>query len=177
VLGRSFQGNAAVRPLNEDDHIQLLAYANALPLEARARLLPEEKLEALLLAGDQGAVAQLLQDEPAGLAEERRRYLVQEVAHRDRQLVDQLREIYSGECQICGWAPRDTYGAELCEAHHVRWLSRGGDDALANLVLVCPNHHRAIHGCDAPYDFERNAFAFGNFAERLIRLQHILAAD
>jgi hypothetical protein len=25
----------------------------------------------------------------------------------------------------------------------VRWLSRGGEDALTNLVLVCPNHHRA----------------------------------
>ena len=45
VLGRSFQGKAAVRPLGEKDHIRLLAYAENLPLEPRARLLPEERLE------------------------------------------------------------------------------------------------------------------------------------
>jgi 5-methylcytosine-specific restriction enzyme A len=99
-----------------------------------------------------------------------------EVAHRDRDLVEQLREIYAGECQICRWAPRQKYATELCEAHHVRWLSRGGDDALANLVLVCPNHHRAIHRCDAPFDFGCNAFRFPTTAEPLIRLEHTLAA-
>jgi 5-methylcytosine-specific restriction enzyme A len=106
VLGRSFQGNAAVRALSEADHLRLLAYAESLPIEPRARLLPEEKLEALLLAGDEAAVARLLHDEPAGIAEERRRYLMREAVRRDRDLVDHLRDLYAGECQICGWAPR-----------------------------------------------------------------------
>ena len=88
VLGSSFQGKAAIRALSETDHIRLLAYAEALPLEPRARLLPEEKLEALLLAGDEDAVARLLREEPAGIAEERRRYLMTEVARRDRDLVE-----------------------------------------------------------------------------------------
>ena len=175
VLGRSFQGKAAVRALDEAGHRRLLAYAASLPLEPRARLLPEERLEALLLAGDENAVARLLHQEPAGLAEERRQYLV-EVVHRDRDLVEQLRELYAGECQICGWAPRSRYGAEICEAHHVRWLSRGGDDALTNLVLVCPNHHRAIHRCDAPFDFRNNAFVFPNMNEALSRLHHALTS-
>jgi hypothetical protein len=174
VLGRSFQGRAAVRALSEADHLRLLDYAKALPLEPRARLLPEERLEALLQAGDEDAVARLLQDEPAGIAEERRRYLMTEVARRDRNLVEQLRDLYAGECQICGWAPLSRYGAELCEAHHVHWLSRGGDDALANLVLVCPNHHRAIHRCDAPFDFRSNAFVFATVSEGLTRLHHTL---
>jgi hypothetical protein len=177
VLGRSFQGNAAVRALSEADHIRLLDYAKALPAEPRARLLPEERLEALLLAGDENAVAKLLRDEPVGIAEERRHYLMTEVARRDRNLVEQLRNLYEGECQICGWAPRLNYGRELCEAHHVRWLSRGGNDALANLVLVCPNHHRAIHRCDAPFDFGCNAFAFAAKKEPLTRLHHILGAE
>ncbi len=177
VLGRSFQGNAAVRSLTEADHIRLLAYADALPLEPRARLLPEERLEALLLTGDEDAVARLLRDEPVGIAEERRRYLMTEAARRDRNLVEQLRELYVGECQICGWAPRRTYRVELCEAHHLRWLSRGGDDTLSNLVLVCPNHHRAIHRCDAPFDFSNNAFSFLEMAEPLRLLRHTLAAD
>jgi 5-methylcytosine-specific restriction protein A len=177
VLGRSFQGNAAVRPLSQIAHARLLAYASALPLEQRARLLPEEKLEALLLAGDESAVERLLLDEPAGMAEERRQYLVAEVVRRDRNLVEELRDLYAGECQICGWAPLQKYGTEICEAHHVRWLSRGGDDTLANLVLVCPNHHRAIHRCDAPFDFGSNAFSFSAITEPLTRLRHVLAGD
>jgi predicted restriction endonuclease len=130
-----------------------------------------------LLAGDEQAVASLLRDEPAGIADERRRYLMQTAVRRDRDLVEKLHDIYSGECQICGWAPRRIYGTELCEAHHVRWLSRGGADNLKNLTLVCPNHHRAIHRCDAPFDFERNAFVFPAMVEPLAVLQHVLSAD
>jgi hypothetical protein len=177
VLGRSFQGRAAVRPLNDADHLRLLAYAERLPLEPRARLLPEERLEALLLAGNERAVARLLQDEPAGMAEERRAYLVEEVLRRDRDLVEELRELYSGECQICGWAPLSSYGKNICEAHHVRWLSRGGEDVLTNLVLICPNHHRAIHRCDAPFDFEDNTFVFSTMREPLTRLHHAVVAS
>jgi hypothetical protein len=177
VLGRSFQGWAAVRPLSDADHVRLVSYAEHLPLEPRARLLPEERLEALLLSGDEDAVSRLLRDEPAGIAEERRRYLLTDVTKRDRDLVEQLREMYLGECQICGWAPRRSYGAELCEAHHVRWLSRGGTDALGNLVLICPNHHRAIHRCDAPFDFAHNSFVFGSTSEALKQLQHALLGE
>jgi hypothetical protein len=177
VLGHSFQGRAAVRGISEADHLRLLAHAERLPLELRARLLPEERLEALVVAGEEGEVARLLRDEPAGLAEERRRYLVTEAVVRDRALVEQLRDIYAGECQICAWAPRGRYSTDLCEAHHVRWLSRGGSDSLANLVLVCPNHHRAIHRCDAPFDFGCSAFVFATQSEPLMRSQHSLAGE
>lgn len=96
-----------------------------------------------------------------------------EVARRDRNLVEHLCDLYAGECQICGWAPLSRYAVALCEAHHVHWLSRGGDE-LANLVLVCPNHHRAIHRCDAPFDFSSNAFVFASVSEKLMRLHHKL---
>jgi hypothetical protein len=175
VLGRSFQGRAAVRRICEADHLALLAYAERVPEEPRARLLPEERLEALLLAGDDDAVARLLHDEPAGMAEERRQYLTQ-VARRDHELVEHLRELYCGECQICGWAPRRSYGAEICETHHLRWLSRGGSDVLGNLVLLCPNHHRAVHRCDAPFDFGSTAFVFAATREGLRTIRHELQA-
>lgn len=176
VLGRSFQGAAAVRPLQAADHQMLRDYAAAIPLEPRARLLPEERLEALLLSGDESMVTRLLVDEPAGIADERRRYLMSRVVRRDRELVEELRELYGGRCQICRWSPRGLYAAELCEAHHVRWLSRGGGDALSNLVLICPNHHRAIHRCDAPFDFEVNGFMFPAASEPLALAEHVLEA-
>lgn len=176
VLGRSFQGAAAVRSLLPADHQVLRDYAAALPIEPRARLLPEERLEALLLAGDEAMVSKLLLDEPAGVAEERRRYLLSRVVRRDRELVETLRDVYAGRCQICRWSPRSVYAAELCEAHHVRWLSRGGDDQLSNLVLICPNHHRAIHRCDAPFDFEAAGFVFRGSVEPLALVEHRLEA-
>ena len=34
---------------------------------------------------------------------------------------------------------------DWCDAHHVRHWADGGDTAVANLVLLCRRHHRAIH--------------------------------
>ena len=175
VLGRAFQGRAAVRRLGPEDGAVLAAYARALPPEPRARLVPEEALEALLYAGDEQAVARLLRDGPSGLAEERRVYLAREAVRRDRELVLELRDLYDGTCQLCGWTPRQCYGRDLCEAHHVRWLSRGGADDLSNLALLCPNHHRAVHRCDAPYDFGATGFVFPTGLEELRLSRHALA--
>lgn len=173
VLGRSFQGKAAVRRLTAADH-QILRVACAdLPLEPRARLLPEEQLEARVLSGDPDAVAQLLHQEPAGLAAERRQYLYRAAPTRSRALVKDLRSLYDGACQVCAWQPAHRYGHELCEAHHAQWLSRGGADTLANLVLLCPNHHRAVHAADAHLDFADLAFDFGTHRERLQLDSHL----
>ena len=144
VLGRAFQGRAAVRHLSPEDHAVLAAYARALPSEPRARLVPEEALEALLYAGDEAAVARLLREEPSGLAAERRAYLACEPVRRDREVVLTLRDLHDGTCQLCGWTPRQSYRHDLCEAHHVRWPNRGGADDLSNLALFWPNH-RAVH--------------------------------
>jgi hypothetical protein len=174
VLGRAFQGNAAVRAIDEQAQAKLLKYAEVLPIEHRATLLPEERLETLILTGDGASVERLLKQKPVGLAEERRRYLMTTAIQRDRELTERLRDLYDGQCQVCGWAPRRRYRQELCEAHHVRWLSRGGQDDFGNLTLLCPNHHRAVHRCDAPFDFELMAFVFSNFNERLSLQRHDL---
>lgn len=68
------------------------------------------------------------------------------------------------------------HGADLCEAHHVRWLIRGGTDTLGNLVLVCPNHHQAIQRLDAPSDFGTGGFVFRATIEPLTARQHERAA-
>jgi hypothetical protein len=72
-----------------------------------------------------------------------------------------LQDLYGGRCQICLYDPVRIYGRQVCHAHHIQWLSRGGEDELDNLVLVCPNHHAAIHQVDAPFDFGDLAFEFG----------------
>ena len=139
----------------------LQAAARNLQLEPRARILPEEKLEAALLLDDPLAVEQLVLQEKPGVAEQRRLYLYNQAPTRNHRLVDELQNLYNGQCQICLWHPRQYYGHSLCQGHHIHWLSRGGDDELTNMVLLCPNHHSAIHKMDAPLDFHDMAFDFG----------------
>lgn len=172
VLGQSFQGYAAVRLISENDHRILTAAAKNLPLEPRARILPEEQLEASLLLGDEEAVRNLVQDEDAGIAQQRREYLYRQAPTRNKSLVKELQKLYDGKCQVCLWNPRSFYGESLCHGHHVHWLSRGGEDSLENMILICPNHHSAIHGCDAPLDYSDMAFDFGNHRESLQLVLH-----
>jgi hypothetical protein len=164
-LGQSFQGHAAVRAITAQDHQILATAARDLPLEPRARILPEERLEAAVLLGNLDAVRELLHDEPSGVAETRAAYLYQQAPTRNRQLVEELHGLYDGCCQLCGWDPQDEYGKRLCQGHHIHWLSRGGDDDLQNLLLVCPNHHAAIHACDAQLDYLGFSLDFGGRVE------------
>lgn len=177
LVGRSFQGHAAVRQLTSADHQVLVEYAQRLPLEPRARLLPEEELEARIVLGNQDAVSDLIMAETPGIADERRSYLFGQAPRRNPHHVKELRELYDGICQICGWNPKLLYQQELCEAHHVHWLSRGGDDALHNMVLVCPNHHRAIHRTDAPFDWADMSFVFPRNREPVRISRHTLQAQ
>jgi hypothetical protein len=170
VLGQSFQGAAAVRPISLQDHQILSVYVKDLPLEPRARILPEEKLEAVLLLGDTESLANLLREEEPGIAEERREYLFRRAPIRNKQLVRELHELYDGKCQICLWDPKSKYGEYLCHGHHIHWLSRGGEDIKENLLLICPNHHTAIHHCDAPFDYQDSAFDFGEHSREPLQL-------
>lgn len=115
----------------------------------------------------------LVREEEYGITWQRREYLFRQAPARNRQLVQELQELYQGKCQLCLWDPRDIYSESLCHGHHIRWLSRGGEDSKENIVLICPNHHSAIHGCDAPFDYRDFAFEFGAHREQL-RINHHL---
>lgn len=91
--------------------------------------------------------------------------------------VEWLQKQYSGRCQICGFDPRTRYGHRLCHGHHIVWLCRGGEDRIRNMVLICPNHHAAVHQADAIFDFAGLEFRFANgVTERLQLNQHLRAA-
>lgn len=171
-LGRAFQGYAAVRWITERDHKTLIAASKNLELEPRAQILPEERLEAALFSGDENAVQDILKSEKSGIDERRKQYLRRQVYPRNKNFVKELQKLYDGKCQICLWSPRNIYDQSLCHAHHVHWLSRGGEDCLENMVLICPNHHSAIHGCDAPLDYADLSFDFGNHREKIQLASH-----
>jgi hypothetical protein len=173
MLAHAFQGHAAVRELSAEGHAMLAVAARDLELEPRARLLPEDALEAQVLLGDPAGVARLIRKEEPGIAEERRKYLYETSVSKNPQLTAELQGIYEGKCQLCLWDPRAVYSDSICEAHHIVWLSRGGDDALSNLALLCPNHHRAVHRTDAPLDYSDMAFDFRTHREALRADRHL----
>ncbi len=74
-----------------------------------------------------------------------------------------------------GASSRRVYGKYLCQGHHVHWLSQGGEDSENNMMLVCPNHHSAIHGCDAQFDYSTMAIDFGSSKEPLQLVLHDLS--
>jgi hypothetical protein len=159
-LGQSFQGFASVRKLSEEEHRVLAEISKDYPLEQRAKLLPEEKLEQDIARGDGNVVEESLVSYEIGISVQRREYLIKSSPLRNRALAKKLLDLYEGACQICQWRPRDIYGVDACETHHIQWISRGGKDELKNLVLICPNHHRAIHRTDAAFDYGNFSFGF-----------------
>lgn len=174
-LYHSFMGPGSVRRLTERDHRMLAEAAEDISAEPDAELLSEEALESALYQENRDAVAGLVREANHGLSSERQRTITRKVPERNRTLVERLQRMYDGRCQVCRWDPVDEYGESLCEGHHIQWLSRGGDDALHNLMLVCPNHHRAIHRCDAPLDWTDFAFDFGMHREAVDLDRHLTA--
>ncbi len=173
-LGQSFQGNAAVRELTQADHEILLQVATDLPTLEIAAFYPEDQLEARLVYGTPISGAEIARD-----ASERTQYLYERFQRpRCRELVKQLHFMYEGRCQVCLYSPRDAYHLDICHGHHIIWISRGGDDEMENMCLICPNHHAAIHADDAVFDYAGLEFRFGNGLEERIRLnRHLKSAN
>ena len=175
-LGQSFQGHAAVRPISVLDHQLLAGFATDLPVLERVHLYPEDEFEARLLHG--ADARKMILRESATQLTKRQAYLFESVnVLRAQKNVAALQELYGGQCQICLFHPRERYRHRLCHGHHIEWLSRGGDDELDNMALVCPNHHAAIHRDDATFDYAALAFSYSNgLVEPLQLNRHLPAA-
>jgi hypothetical protein len=132
-----------------------------LPEEERARQVADEyELEREILVGD-AALERVLRRDHLGPSEGRRNRILS-LAARDCNLVQELQDRYTGRCQLCAFDSLVVYGAASAEAHHIVYLSRGGDDNLLNMVLLCPNHHTVVHRTEATFDYSRLVFCFPN---------------
>jgi len=176
VLGRSFQGAAAVRRLSQVDHEALAVFSRGLPLEPRAESIDEERLELVVARATPRVIDETLYELRERVSERRRVWLLREAMPRSRAHVEALRKMYRGRCQLCEWESRGEHAVDVCEGHHLQWLSRGGGDATDNMVLLCPNHHRLVHALDAPLDFRDLAFDLGGRREALRLNEHLRRA-
>ena len=151
------QACQTIRGVTPEGHRLLEAFAKALATEERAfAVIDEQTLERGLVA-DEVWLAELLRREHTGASAERVKRLLACV-RRDRRLVQELHDLYGDKCQVCGFDSPAVYGVSSAEGHHLVYLSRGGEDSLSNLMLLCPTHHTVVHKADAPFDHGRLAF-------------------
>jgi len=61
---------------------------------------------------------------------------------RDTKIALDIKKLYKYECQVCGTAIKTKSGL-YAEGAHIRPLGKphNGDDSIANLICLCPNHH------------------------------------
>ena len=152
------QAFQTIRKLGGQDTGLMRRFADGLVLHPRTCYrFPEKEYEESLENGD--AVRRIVEAESIsddGEGEFIRR------AGRNRVLVRDLNRMYGGRCQLCSFDPLTFYGRPLCAAHHIIYICRGGEDAMENLLLSCPNCHEAVHKCDAVFDWEDLNYRFDN---------------
>lgn len=152
----------------------LESFAESLQDEPRAKAIPdEEKLEQAIYQNQPSQLNLILESPAIAYAESHKNKLRQSY-ERNRQLVQELYDLYSGRCQVTGHDSPLLYGVPTAEAHHIVYRSRGGSDAVENMVLLSPNLHRAIHTAEAHFDYNTLSFSFSNGrVEPLILNKHL----
>ena len=73
-------------------------------------------------------------------------------------IIQNLKKLYSGKCQICGNNPLAPLDVNICEAHHIDAFYKSKNNDASNILIVCPNHHKMIHLLNLQFDPERMAY-------------------
>lgn len=76
---------------------------------------------------------------------------------RDPYIAEYAKLRANGFCQLCEEkAPFYTKNNKpYLEAHHLKWLSKGGTDTIDNVVALCPNCHRKMHELNDKDDIKK----------------------
>jgi len=168
------QACQTIRALRPSASNLLESFAESLQNESRAKAVPdEEKFEQALYESEPSQLNLILESPAIAYAESYKNKL-RKSHERNRQLVQELYNLYSGRCQVSGHDSPLLYGVPTAEAHHIIYRSRGGDDVLDNMILLSPNLHRAIHSAEAHFDYNTLSFSFPNGrVEPLILNKHL----
>jgi len=94
----------------------------------------------------------------------------------DKQIIDNLKKLYNGSCQICGYNPMEKLGANICEAHHIEYFSESQNNDSDNIIILCPNHHRLIHKWNPTFDREKMEFVFNDNSVLPVTIDYHLKA-
>lgn len=112
-----------------------------------------------------------LNDPQAALIEQ---FGLQRYRQLNRQIGEQLKRNYKFRCQICGRNVGEFYGVALAECHHIEPFATSLNNNAANLIIVCPNHHRIIHAAAPTFDRQRKLYLYPNGVEEFLQLNEHL---
>ncbi|MEG1608702.1 MAG: HNH endonuclease signature motif containing protein, partial [Clostridia bacterium] len=76
----------------------------------------------------------------------------------DTRIVEKLKNMYNGQCQLCGARIGLEFGENIVEAHHIEYFSISQNNDSSNIIIVCPNCHRIIHKCSLTFNREQMLF-------------------
>lgn len=78
----------------------------------------------------------------------------------NQKIIDYLKQLYKGQCQLCGNFAGKEYDIELVEAHHIEYFSKTQNNNSTNIIIICPNCHSIIHKCNPKFNKENKSFIF-----------------
>jgi predicted restriction endonuclease len=74
-----------------------------------------------------------------------KKFSVVKLVKRDRKKVANLKLEYLDKCQICNYRLVLENNRRHSEVHHLRPIGKeGGNDDTDNMIVLCPNHHKAF---------------------------------
>lgn len=168
------QACQTIRALRPSASKILESFAESLQDEPRVKAVPDEEKFEQALYESEPLQLNLILESPTIAYTEFYKNRLRKSHERNRQLVQELYDLYSGRCQVTGHDSPLLYGVPTAEAHHIIYRSRGGGDTIDNMVLLSPNLHRAIHSAEAHFDYNTLSFAFQNGrVEPLILNKHL----
>ncbi|HEY0743534.1 MAG TPA: HNH endonuclease [Chryseosolibacter sp.] len=63
---------------------------------------------------------------------------------RDNKTIAQIKILRDFKCQLCGTTIVKKGGGKYIEAAHIKAKNQKGRETLDNIILLCPNHHKAF---------------------------------
>lgn len=132
----------------------------AMQVRARRRLSPPSA--ALLISVFATELQELKKaEEDFRVSEGRLKEMTLSTRERNRNVRIQALAQKGTVCELCGFDFAKTYGAfarNCVEVHHIEGLSkathRGVETSLADVLVLCPNCHRALHQFKTPNDWK-----------------------
>lgn len=132
-------------------------------LKTLLSLYPEQQIESLL-END-------ITDSTAGYKEQPG---FKKIRKLKASIASRLKGLYEYRCQICGELAGSQYGVHTCECHHIDYFSKSLNNNMSNQLIVCPNHHRAIHSANPNFNRKLLQYEFKNgFTEKLKLNKHL----
>ena len=116
----------------------------------------------------------LLNDEDACIVKEQHWVKVRKL---DRNVCQNLKQLYGYRCQICGQlitAPYTDGDEKVIDAHHIVPFTESCNNNFSNIMILCPNHHRVVHACHPVFKVRTKEFVFPNgYHEKLKLNKHL----